>query len=462
RPPQQIERITLNARLDQTRFNIAAFELLAPQGELRASGTLQDAFSTHYDQPIDAVAREVQRVLRTLARHRAVAFGGAADAPEPAPRAPVTRNRIIDVDIGRIRREGGRLTWSARVSGTSRGDDVVYFSVDARWRGALTPRADPFVLSVLPRAMVDGADLKVSGAPVDAALLDRLDEYQRAWQAWRPEKVAPVSIRATEVDAPRHRGRPALAAFSGGVDSLYTLFRHRVEPDGRRNRDLGAVVMANGFDIPIHDRAGYRRAIDRLRPLTDEAGVELIEVETNARLFTPRWEMEHGASLAAVLCLFSRQFGAGLIPSTAPYQFLFPWGTNPVTDHLLGGNFEIDHDSAAVMRGEKIGALARWPAALQRLRVCWQNRHVESNCGHCIKCYHLAMGLQAFGAPLACFETSPDPGELAAYAEKARMTGLEGLDFSYILGAATSRGVRFPWVDVVEARVATPATPATP
>lgn len=41
RPPQQIERITLNARLDQTRFNIAAFELLAPQGELRASGTLQ-------------------------------------------------------------------------------------------------------------------------------------------------------------------------------------------------------------------------------------------------------------------------------------------------------------------------------------------------------------------------------------------------------------------------------------
>jgi hypothetical protein len=253
---------------------------------------------------------------------------------------------------------------------------------------------------------------------------------------------------------PGRPDRPALAAFSGGLDSAFTVFRHRVGPDGRRNRKLEAVVLGLGLDMPVNDRRGYRAAVERLRPVTDEAGIELIEVATNIRTHLPDWEMEHGAALASVLCLFAGRFGAGLIPATAPYQLMFPWGSNPVTDPMLGGAFEVLHDSAGVLRFEKLRALVRWPAALERLRVCWSSRDPARNCGRCAKCCQLAMGLQALNAPLACFDEPPSAAALAAFAAKAILSNLERLDFSCILKAAGMVSLDEPWVAALSARLA--------
>lgn len=415
-----------------------------------------------FEQTPLAVARDLQDTLRHL-QHQGVLDIPPPDSPRESPTAARSPSRpCIQVEVLPPKKRHDRLYWPARVQGTKRGDFLHWFECDACWREALTPRADPFVLALLPRAMSDGLNLRVTGAPVDAALLDRLDEYQRVWQAWRPGQVQEVNIRADETVARSHPKRSALAAFSGGLDSMYTVFRHCVEPDGRRNLNLQAVVMGLGFDIPVNDRNGYQAAIARLRPAIDEAGIALIEVATNVRSHLQNWEMEHGAALASVLSLFSSSFGSGLIPSTAPYPHLFPWGSNPITDPLLGGSFDIRHDSAGVLRFEKLKALTRWPTALARLRVCWESRDPARNCGSCAKCCQLAMGLQALQAPLDCFIEIPSSARMTEFASKAVLSNLERLDISCILKAAGAISLREAWVAALSERLALPVQQSAP
>ena len=408
------------------------------------------ALSEHYQQPMLEVAKDIQQILSNLQHRSAIREPGQAGlSANLAPVPIVAQRKIIDVDISPPKKKKGQIRWAAHVRGTSIGDFIHYFDFDPRWRSALTKRADPFVLALLPRAMKDGADLRISGAPVDAQLLDHLDEYQRAWQAWEPDRVEPITILAEEIVAASHYTKPALTAFSGGLDSMHTVCRHLVYPDGRRNRKLGAALMACGFDIPINDKNGFNAAIERLRPVTDDAGIDLIEVYTNIRSHMPSWVMGHAAALASVLCLFSARFGTGLIPSTYSYQHMSQWGSNPISDPLLGGAFNIVHDSAALSRFDKLCSLARWPVAWQRLRVCWVNRDSEKNCGHCEKCINLAISMQSMGLTLDCFNETPSPTLLANFAKILSISVIENSDFSRILEYATSNGLQEPWVKVL-------------
>ncbi len=417
-----------------------------------------EALAAQYERPILEIGRDVQEILRNF-RTRHLLEPGTPSNPASASAPALISRSVIDVDIESPRRHEGRVRWSARVSGTSRGRLTHYFDIDARWRQALTRRADPFVLALLPRAIADGAVLRVRGAPVDGALLDNLDEFRQLHGVWWPGRTRPVAIEAEEIRPRGRRSGSAVSLFSGGVDSLYTLYRHRVAPDGRRNVPLGAVVMACGFDIPVSDPHSFAAALERLRPVTESAGVPLIDVSTNVRTHLPHWERQHGLALAAVLHLFGGAYDIGMIASTAPYQFMFPWGSSPLGDHLLGGAFQIRHDSAGVGRPEKLLALASWPEALERLRVCWANRRGDRNCGRCFKCYQLAIGLQALGASEACFSRVPSDERLARYVAECHLKGLERLELSGTLSYARDTGLEKRWVDVLEQRLGVSSNP---
>ena len=97
--------------------------------------------------------------------------------------------------------------------------------------------------------------------------------------------------------------------------------------------------------------------------------------------------------------------------SDAYDELWLPWGTNPVTDHLLsGGRMAIVHDGAAFCRTDKIAFLADVPAALQSLKVCWEGKHQGRNCGVCEKCVRTQINLLAVGrADAPCFDRFLDP-----------------------------------------------------
>jgi hypothetical protein len=366
-------------------------------------------------------------------------------------RAGVERAGAADeLTVQPPRRDGERVRFSARLATTTGERRTLWFSLPRRHADAATRRADPFVLAALWGAMRSGRPLRVRGAPVSPSLLRNLEEFQRAWVAWRPRRLQAAALLADDESEARRPGPGAVAAFSGGVDSCYTVFRHAVAPDVARPRELRAAVMVHGFDIPRDDPAGFAGALARARRALAGVEVELIPVETNVRTGVD-WLDGHGLCLAAALTLFGGGFGAGLISATGTYrQLVLPWGSNPVTDPLLGSqSFEIVHSGAALDYIDKVRALAAWPAALENLRFCWEGEPRGRNCGRCRKCVQVGLILQAAGVASDCFDEPLAPDVIARVLEQIRN---EPNPFSHwtmqmILEGAEAQRLDAPWVE---------------
>lgn len=318
-------------------------------------------------------------------------------------------------------------------------------------RPLLASGQDPFVVGLVFAAMRAGADVRVHGA-VSRSLLANLDEFQIVWSAWRPDRYARLQWQADQEieDAPEDLLRasrgPALCAFSGGVDASFTAYRHRKGLAGRRTLALEAGLMVHGFDIPLEDRAAFDAARENSAALLASIGMGLHWVRTDFRALGDEWTDAFAAAAASCLLWYAGHYGVGLIGSSEPYaQLFFPWGSNPVTDGMLGsGRFRVVHDGAGYSRTEKVRALAQWPEALARLRVCWAGEDKSRNCGVCEKCVRTALNFRAVGVQrLPCM-----PGEVS----EARILRIRGLspvllnEFDQIAGAAEAAGIDAPWV----------------
>jgi hypothetical protein len=350
---------------------------------------------------------------------------------------------VLSVQPPRV--DGERVRFSAQLVAATGEERSLWFALPRRHADAATRRADPFVLAALHRAMRSGRALRVRGAPASPSLLCNLDEFQRAWAMWRPERLRVVPVSADAVQEARAPAA-AIAAFSGGVDSCHTVL---CGADAALSRALRAALMVHGFDIPRDDAAGFAGALARARRSLAGVELELIPVETNIRSGVD-WLDAHGLCLAAALSLLAGGYGAGVISATGTWrQLVLPWGSNPLTDPLLGSrSFEIVHAGAAVDYIDKVRALAAWPAALENLRVCWQGEKRDRNCGRCRKCVQVALILEAAGAALDCFDEPPPPDVVMRVLREIRD---EPNPFSHwtmrmILSGADERRLDAPWI----------------
>lgn len=281
-------------------------------------------------------------------------------------------------------------------------------------------------LTLLP-AMKAGAPLELP-EPVSPRLLSAMPRIQDVYHAWerdRFERVEVVAQTRTEHPAPAS-GVGCL--FSGGLDSFYTLLKHREE--------VTHLIFADGYDIPQQDTARRERAVSVARKVADELGKSLIEVHTDLLLFARdaglRWELYHGAALAAVALLFQDRLGRVLIPASFSYADLFPWGSHPILDPLYSTEqTTIEHSGCEATRVEKAGYVSAYPVAMRNLRVCTA-RHTDYNCGRCEKCVRTMLNLRAAGVSNGC-ETLPkelDPetiANLSLDSENAKAFALENL-----------------------------------
>jgi hypothetical protein len=335
-----------------------------------------------------------------------------------------------------------RVERAAMLGSPGRRDKRIWFSVEERHRALLSDRADPFVLGALRHATRRGRSLHVRGAPTSPSLLANLGELQLAWRQWYGTDSVELDSDEVAEGAPSDMG--ALLAFSGGVDSAYTLYGHGAGRAGGRS----AAVMVHGFDIPLDDVDGFAGASARARRMTDSLGVELVLLSTNVRELNSPWPYFHGPALASALTLLSARSSVGLIAASGSYfPLTVPWGSNPVSDPLLGSeSFAIRHHGAGATRTEKLQALASWPEAMDSLRVCWSGPRNDRNCGTCRKCVTLALMCRSLGIEPRFFD-----GPISERAIMTMVRRAPGDDFSaeyrrLTLEAATRRGIDEPWV----------------
>ena len=130
----------------------------------------------------------------------------------------------FEVRVKPVEVREGRIRTAANVGVLRRSIREIWFELDETHRGALVDRADPFVVAALVLAMSSERTMMVRGAPVSASLLRNLEEFQLVWHAWYGFPV--VDIVAEEEVDPVDREPAAITAFTGGVDSAFSAYRH--------------------------------------------------------------------------------------------------------------------------------------------------------------------------------------------------------------------------------------------
>lgn len=301
--------------------------------------------------------------------------------------------------------DGRTLRLSAALEHPNGSTDTLWWEVPNEWRDAITTSADPWVIALLFPMMQSGAPVHVEGT-VSPSLLRNIELFMRIWNIWAPDKYRPVEIsadREEELATASESGR-AIASFSCGVDSCFTLLRHIRGLAGRRTQPVGATVLQHGLDVWLdqpNNETIYERMYSDARFMSESLGVPCIPVKTNFQQMRLSWADSWGTQQVAGLHLFAARYDSALIANEIPYHWIgIPWASNPLTNALLGSRgFAVVDDGGDYSRSAKAQILSAWPEAMERLHVCFGVKTPGSygNCCTCEKCIRTILAFRISG-----------------------------------------------------------------
>lgn len=260
-----------------------------------------------------------------------------------------------------------------------------------------TNRGDIFVLPALFLAMRRGEDLELSDA-VSAELIDNIDTVQDIYVTWFPEVFTKVTVSAPASQRNRAlrsaRGGSGMA-FTGGIDSMFSLITSRTTPT--------ALVNSTGLDLDLARDAVARETRARLGRIAAVTGTSVVPLSTNLRKIVLANDIRWGEhSFAAVIASFGHLLAGTMdtfvIPASHSYLTAIPWGSNPLVDPLYGSDrLRVVHHGAAFNRARKTEAIAHHELTRTEMRVCLKIT-TDENCGECRKCLRTMLALDVMGA----------------------------------------------------------------
>ena len=262
-------------------------------------------------------------------------------------------------------------------------------------------KADAWIILLIHKMLAVGGTFFIDGK-VSKSLLDNMERYCEFWYVFKPEyKKVTLKVREEIKDIPHDFPNKAIMTFSGGLDSCFTLYRHRRNLCGRNNKNIEVAVFVYGMDI--QDKEDFKIASVKAKEQCDDLGVKLILAETNFRKMPNDWNMEHLNVIVSILNLF-KNYPHKIISSSMdviPEHYLeqMPYSTNIVTDRLLSTySSPLFIDDEAYTRTKKAALLKEWNIGVKNLRVCWQGEDKSRNCGECEKCLRTMFNFLAAGA----------------------------------------------------------------
>jgi len=313
------------------------------------------------------------------------------------------RVRAVEIADSPRARDLVRLRAEVTYDSNPSGPEEYWLDVPAEFN-AISVTGDPWLAWLAPLAVTLGESLELE-VQVSAQLLANAHELVRIWTAWYPQ-LSPCRITAPVSHETGDAGGRTGAFFSGGVDSFFTALRHVTGEDTSDRRTIHGLIFVWGFDIEISNTHAWSTALQSNQTVARELGVPLLPVVTNlrhTRFASADWtHLSHGAGLAGVAHALGHAFSTVLVPSSAGYRHMRPWGSHPITDPLFTSErVRIVHDGPGWTRVEKTEYIAASALALRHLRVCYRSAD-GTNCGACKRCYRTMLALSALGALDRC------------------------------------------------------------
>ena len=293
--------------------------------------------------------------------------------------------------------------------------EFLWFSYPEYWSGAISTRADSFLSAMLLVAMTIGEDIECRGE-LSPRLCFLLGEYQKIFSCWQPDSFHPIQVHSDKmISAPVSQNDPCYATtFSGGVDSFFTLYELLNPTPEKPNWPIKyAFFMQGSADIPLSFTQKYQKLVHQYANVTQEMGIELIPVRTNAMQFcinriALRSFLE--APLSGAALGLSPLISGLFMPTGGLYQQYTDYTVGPITTHLLcTESFESFSHGASTTRFAKTQAISNWAPAQKNLRICagWLNSEID-NCSQCEKCLRTRVILDVLGK-LDMFSTLKSP-----------------------------------------------------
>lgn len=323
--------------------------------------------------------------------------------------------------------QNGEVTVTARIEPGNPIEGIpkqLWFTYPEQYANVVTERSDAFATSLLAFAMVLHEDLEIRGE-LSPKLAFCLEDYQHIYQAWYPKLLERVNIRCNQVkkpDIPIVVDQQALA-FSGGVDSHFTLWSLLPENQPNPYIHITHGIFIHGFDIHLHQSEKYNFFAGVYSDTFTKLGLELIRVRTNAYRFYEfriKWEYINGGPTIGCGLVLEKLLSQYFIASSYPYPFVPPLGSSPLSDHRLSTEtMEIIHYGAVKSRFEKLETLSAWQIPQQQLRVCTNSelQPGQFNCSECDKCIRTMTILELCGSlfNFSVFKGPINPGKILSW-----------------------------------------------
>ncbi len=277
----------------------------------------------------------------------------------------------------------------------------LWYKADKKFAKYLNEDIDHFVVALLPMAMALNEDIEAKGN-ISPLLHYNISIYEGYFNFFFEDKMKKINVTAQKYEKSGKQTGKVLSAFSGGIDSFYTLLKN-IKNKENRGYEITDILFIEGFDNYLKGSEKHFKQInEEYIILAKHFNINLITISTNIRdIIDPYldWGMlSHGAVLASCGLILKKYASKFYMPSGFDYSFPIPWTSSPVVDHLLSTeNFEIINHGAESKRIEKLEYISKYPIAQNHLRVCWAQASGPKNCENCEKCIRTIISLRLVG-----------------------------------------------------------------
>ncbi len=323
--------------------------------------------------------------------------------------------KITDLNVTDV---SNRIRCSAKISWEDfdRPPQEIYFETESAYGNSISPDPHAFVIASIIPALYFGEKRLYIDEEICPKLKDGLNTAMRILHHWwYPPDHKIVSIEAKKIQTVHGGDRTKYAAFcfSGGVDSMATLYHnHREYPKGHPGRLKDGLLVCG---LEVQDVNQFQKVIKLIDTIADASDVTFIPLYTNIVELGPEnsdefwkkfWLNEYmSASFAAIAHAFSKRWHSFAVNSSHDIPNLIPHGSNPLlTFNYSSWGLQLKEEGIDYSRVEKVKMISNWDVALQNLRVCnrvFNKSYVYDdaliNCGECEKCVRTMLSLEVAG-----------------------------------------------------------------